>query len=82
MAEKVEEAAIAVNSFLGDGSGVTPARRRCVAAILRHKADAAIVPLRNMGFPDWQCRAAIMSFGSNVDAAVSWQGGHSEQPLH
>jgi hypothetical protein len=41
------------------------------------EAEAAIFPLKNMGFPDWQCRLAVMSFGSNVDAAVSWlvEGG-------
>lgn len=65
--EKVEEAAAAI----GEGP-ITPARRRCVASLLRRKARLAIASLENMGFPEWECRLAVMSFGSDADAAVSW----------
>ena len=56
---------------------ITPARRRCIAALLHRAATRALTPLKNMGFQDWQCRLAVMRFGGNVDAAVSWlvEGG-------
>ena len=66
-AERVEEVA----AMVGDGP-VTDARRRCVAAMLRARAEAALEPLSRMGFPEWQCRVAVMTFGENVSAAAGW----------
>ena len=57
--------------MVGDGP-VTDARRRCVAAMLRARAEAALEPLSRMGFPEWQCRVAVMTFGENVSAAAGW----------
>jgi len=57
--------------MVGDGP-VTDARRRCVAAMLRARAEAALELLSRMGFPEWQCRVAVMTFGENVSAAAGW----------
>ena len=41
-------------------------------AITLYKAQALILQLSSIGFPDWQCVPAVMAHGSNLEAAVAW----------
>ena len=49
---------------------VTPSRRRCVGAVLLSKAASSLASLLDLGFPERQCRAAVLAHGSDVARAA------------